>query len=78
MGRGPARDPLVRFHSRDQVVSLEGAFDADARLIALDADVVADVGAYSCYPCGVEPLMAMAEMPGPTTCATMPAGRAAS
>jgi aerobic carbon-monoxide dehydrogenase large subunit len=62
------RENLVAcFHSRDQVVSLEGAFDADARLIALDADVLADVGAYSCYPttCGVEPLMAMAEMPGP-------------
>src|SRR5215831_18782691 len=57
------------FHSRDQFVSLEGAFDADARLVALSADVVANVGAYSCYPttCGVEPLMAMAEMPGPYT-----------
>ncbi|HTE77987.1 MAG TPA: molybdopterin cofactor-binding domain-containing protein, partial [Xanthobacteraceae bacterium] len=31
------------------------------------ADVVANVGAYSCFPttCGVEPLMAMAELPGP-------------
>src|SRR5205823_5990918 len=31
------------------------------------ADIVADVGAYSCYPttCAVEPLMAMAELPGP-------------
>src|SRR5215813_1851899 len=30
-------------------------------------NLVADVGAYSCYPttCGVEPLMAMAELPGP-------------
>src|SRR5258707_14104166 len=55
------------FHSRDQYITLEGAFDTDARLIALDADVVANVGAYSCFPttCGVEPLMAMAEMPGP-------------
>src|SRR5262249_40093723 len=35
------------FHSRDQFVSLEGAFDADARLVALSADVVANVGAYS-------------------------------
>jgi carbon-monoxide dehydrogenase large subunit len=36
-------------------------------LTALSADIVANVGAYSCYPttCGVEPLMAMAEMPGP-------------
>jgi carbon-monoxide dehydrogenase large subunit len=62
------RENLVAcFHSRDQAISLEGAFDGDARLIALAADIVADVGAYSCYPttCGVEPLMAMAEMPGP-------------
>jgi aerobic carbon-monoxide dehydrogenase large subunit len=64
------RENLVAcFHSRDQHVSLEGAFDADARLVALSADIVANVGAYSCYPttCGVEPLMAMAEMPGPYT-----------
>jgi aerobic carbon-monoxide dehydrogenase large subunit len=62
------RENLIAcFHSRDQHVSLEGAFDADARLLALSADVVANVGAYSCYPttCGVEPLMAMAEMTGP-------------
>ena len=62
------RENLVAgFHSRDQHITLEGAFDADARLIALSADIVANVGAYSCYPttCGVEPLMAMAEMPGP-------------
>jgi carbon-monoxide dehydrogenase large subunit len=58
---------IAGFHSRDQHISLEGAFDAEARLIALNADVLANVGAYSCYPttCGVEPLMAMAEMPGP-------------
>jgi len=64
------RENLVAcFHSRDQHISLDGAFDADARLIALSADIVANVGAYSCYPatCGVEPLMAMAEMPGPYT-----------
>jgi carbon-monoxide dehydrogenase large subunit len=62
------RENLIAcFHSRDQSISLEGAFDADAKLIGLAADVVADIGAYSCYPttCGVEPLMAMAEMPGP-------------
>ncbi len=58
---------IAGYHSRDQHVTLEGAFDKDARLIALKADVVANVGAYSCFPttCGVEPLMAMAEMPGP-------------
>jgi aerobic carbon-monoxide dehydrogenase large subunit len=62
------RENLIAcFHSRDQYVSLEGAFDGDAKLVALSADVLANVGAYSCYPttCGVEPLMALAEMPGP-------------
>ena len=62
------RENLVAcFHSRDQYVSLEGAFDADAKLLALSTDILANIGAYSCYPttCGVEPLMAMAEMPGP-------------
>jgi aerobic carbon-monoxide dehydrogenase large subunit len=62
------RENLIAcFHSRDQHVALEGAFDAEAKLTALSADIVANVGAYSCYPttCGVEPLMAMAEMPGP-------------
>ncbi len=58
---------IASFHSRDQYVTLEGAFDKDAKLLALRADVVSNVGAYSCFPttCGVEPLMAMAEMPGP-------------
>jgi len=62
------RENLVAsFHSRDQHISLIGAFNADGRMIALSADVLANVGAYSCYPttCAVEPLMAMAEMPGP-------------
>jgi carbon-monoxide dehydrogenase large subunit len=58
---------IAAFHSRDQRVELDGAFDADGKLVALSADVVANVGAYSCFPttCGVEPLMAMAELPGP-------------
>ena len=58
---------IAGFHSRDQIIVLEGAFDANAKLIALKADVLANVGAYSCFPttCGVEPLMAMAELPGP-------------
>ena len=62
------RENLIAcFHSRDQHVALEGAFDRDGKLLALSADVLANVGAYSCFPttCGVEPLMAMAEMPGP-------------
>jgi len=62
------RENLVAsFHSRDQYIRLEGGFDADAKIVALSADVTANVGAYSCYPttCAVEPLMAMAELPGP-------------
>jgi carbon-monoxide dehydrogenase large subunit len=58
---------IAGFHSRDQYVSLQAAFDKDAKLIALKADIAANIGAYSCFPttCGVEPLMAMVEMPGP-------------
>jgi aerobic carbon-monoxide dehydrogenase large subunit len=58
---------IAAFHSRDQRLELEGVFDGDGKLVALAADVVANVGAYSCFPttCGVEPLMAMAELPGP-------------
>jgi carbon-monoxide dehydrogenase large subunit len=58
---------IAAFHSRDQTITLEGAFDKDAKLLALRADVAANIGAYSCFPntAGMEPLMAMAEMPGP-------------
>jgi aerobic carbon-monoxide dehydrogenase large subunit len=58
---------IASFHSRDQYIMLEGAFNDNAKLLALKADVVSNIGAYSCFPttCGVEPLMAMAEMPGP-------------
>jgi len=55
------------FHARDQRLHLRGAFDADGRLLALEADVLCNVGAYSSFPvtCGVEPLMALADLPGP-------------
>jgi len=58
---------IASFHSRDQHVSLKGAFDQNGKLLALNADILSNIGAYSCYPttCGVEALMAMAEMPGP-------------
>jgi carbon-monoxide dehydrogenase large subunit len=58
---------IAAFHSRDQHIALDGAFDGSGKLVALSADVVANIGAYSCFPttCGVEPLMAMAELPGP-------------
>ena len=54
-------------HSRDQHYRVRGAYDTEGRLHAIDADLKCNVGAYSTYPvtCGVEPLMAMAELPGP-------------
>ncbi|HLU60264.1 MAG TPA: xanthine dehydrogenase family protein molybdopterin-binding subunit [Pseudonocardia sp.] len=60
------RDALTAaFLAREQRYDVRAAFDADGRILALDADVVCDMGAYSCYPftAGIEPLMASAEMP---------------
>jgi len=58
---------LASAHSRDQAFTVRGAFAADGELLALEADLRSNVGAYSCYPvtCGVEPLMAFGELPGP-------------
>ncbi|WUR85134.1 xanthine dehydrogenase family protein molybdopterin-binding subunit [Streptomyces phaeochromogenes] len=54
------------FLAREQHYRARAAFDAEGRILALDTDVVCDMGAYSCYPftAGIEPLMASAEMPG--------------
>jgi len=54
------------FLAREQHYRARAAFDGEGRILALDADVVCDMGAYSCYPftAGIEPLMASAEMPG--------------
>jgi aerobic carbon-monoxide dehydrogenase large subunit len=46
---------IASFHARDQYITLEGAFDSNAKLLALRTDIISNV----------EPLMAMAEMPGP-------------
>ncbi|MCF2527945.1 xanthine dehydrogenase family protein molybdopterin-binding subunit [Yinghuangia soli] len=53
------------FLAREQRYDVRAAFAADGTILALDADVVCDMGAYSCYPftAGIEPLMASAEMP---------------
>ncbi|MGW6057824.1 xanthine dehydrogenase family protein molybdopterin-binding subunit [Streptomyces sp. NPDC055189] len=54
------------FLAREQHYDVRAAFDEEGRILGLDADVVCDMGAYSCYPftAGIEPLMASAEMPG--------------
>lgn len=58
---------LASSHSRDQKYIVKGAFDAEGKLLAIDADLLSNVGAFSCYPvtCAVEPMMAFAELPGP-------------
>lgn len=58
---------ISSFHSREQVLRLKGAFNSEARLVALQSDAVTNIGAYSCYPttCAVEPLQILAETPGP-------------
>jgi aerobic carbon-monoxide dehydrogenase large subunit len=55
------------FHGHEQRYDVRAAFDADGTLLGLGVDIFCDVGAYSCFPfsCGVEPLMAATEMPGP-------------
>ena len=58
---------LASWHSRDHTYRLRGAFTAAGELLGLDADLLCNIGAYSNYPVtfGVEPLMALAELPGP-------------
>jgi carbon-monoxide dehydrogenase large subunit len=58
---------MAATHSRDQAFTVTGAFSTDGTLVGVNADMRSNVGAFSCYPvtCGVEPLMALAELPGP-------------
>jgi carbon-monoxide dehydrogenase large subunit len=54
------------FHGHEQRYQVRAAFDGEGRILALDAEIDCDVGAYSAYPftCAVEPLMAASELPG--------------
>jgi carbon-monoxide dehydrogenase large subunit len=58
---------IASFHARDMHVRLKAAFALDGKLLAIDAEILSNVGAYSGFPitCGVEALMGMAELPGP-------------
>src|ERR1700722_11039471 len=58
---------MAATHSRDQAFTVTGAFSSDGKLLGIEADMRSNVGAFSCYPvpCDVEPLMALAELPGP-------------
>jgi aerobic carbon-monoxide dehydrogenase large subunit len=50
-----------------EIVDAEMGFDENGIAIALDADVIGDVGAYSIYPwtCGLEPVQVVSFLPGP-------------
>jgi carbon-monoxide dehydrogenase large subunit len=58
---------LASSHARDQSITVRAACDAEGRLLAIDADVVCDVGAYGVYPHGhiLEALGTPAMIPGP-------------
>jgi aerobic carbon-monoxide dehydrogenase large subunit len=54
------------FHGHEQRYRVRAAFGDDGRILALDALIDCDTGAYSVFPftCAVEPLMAATELPG--------------
>jgi aerobic carbon-monoxide dehydrogenase large subunit len=58
---------LAATHARDHRYRVRAGFSADGELLALDADVSCNVGAYSVYPwtAGIEPLMAGGLLSGP-------------
>ncbi|HEY4278528.1 MAG TPA: xanthine dehydrogenase family protein molybdopterin-binding subunit [Conexibacter sp.] len=62
-----AENLLVASHARDQHVNVRVAADADGRLLALDADVICDTGAYGVFPHGhlLEALGTPTMLPGP-------------
>jgi len=51
----------------DEIVDAELALDRDGKMLALRADVVGDVGAYSIYPwtAALEPVQVVSFLPGP-------------
>jgi carbon-monoxide dehydrogenase large subunit len=58
---------LASAHARDQHYAVRAGFDATGRLLAVDARVSCNVGAYSVYPwtAGIEALMAGGLLTGP-------------
>jgi aerobic carbon-monoxide dehydrogenase large subunit len=54
------------FHGHEQRYQVRAAFDDQGTILALDAVIDCDTGAYSVFPftCAVEPLMAATELPG--------------
>jgi carbon-monoxide dehydrogenase large subunit len=60
-------DLLASSQGFDEIVDAELALDGDGRILALRADVIGDVGAYSIYPwtAALEPVQVVSFLPGP-------------
>ena len=60
-------DLMASSQGFDEIVHAELGLDADGRVIALRADVVGDIGAYSIYPwtAALEPVQVVSFLPGP-------------
>lgn len=58
---------LAATHARDHRYRIRAGFAPDGELVAVDAEVICNVGAYSVYPwtAGIEPLMAGGLLSGP-------------
>jgi carbon-monoxide dehydrogenase large subunit len=54
-------------HAFDEIVDAELALDQDGHILALNAEIIGDVGAYSIYPwtAALEPVQVASFMPGP-------------
>ncbi len=60
-------DLLTTSQGFDEIVDAELGCEADGRILALTADVIGDVGAYSIYPwtAALEPVQVISFLPGP-------------
>src|SRR5262245_50057265 len=60
-------DLAATSHGFDEIIEAEMGLDRDGRVLALVADVIGDVGAYSIYPwtCALEPVQVVSFLPGP-------------
>ncbi len=60
-------DLATTSHGFDEIIDAELALDRDGTMLALAAEVIGDVGAYSIYPwtAALEPVQVVSFMPGP-------------
>ncbi|HEX4411245.1 MAG TPA: xanthine dehydrogenase family protein molybdopterin-binding subunit [Xanthobacteraceae bacterium] len=60
-------DLIASSQGFDEIVDAELGLDSDGRIVALVADVIGDIGAYSIYPwtAALEPVQVVSFLPGP-------------